>query len=741
MNRLSTSENIHQLTHWDVILLQVKYMALDMFEERKWKKGIYHVMSNQIATKVKKSNRKKKLDELYKRCMCLYLSMNVNHNLADISMGKENKNMSEQLNTYIKSISNVDYLNKQFTHWKDVLAEIKTKLQKKFGENNLNKAKNFFKVIDLMENMINMQEETVRRINEINQREVERGMAVEKESGGVTNFLTDIEEMDYNDRLRQIDDHHYYNEYFEKKFNNLDFNSLSKELNKVIEEIVNEVNNNEEIEIFLGDSISNINDIKIPGDVIMTNADVSNLTNISNIYSSNSSLLSTKPISKSPYQELNYPNINPKQLFYDGQHITTISKHPDELKSYLEKLLKLESDKIDILPVYDYSSIAGAYIDTNAVKKDGLTSEEEYTRVFKNVFPPIYFIDNNYDKMLIESEIDTYKTKYDRVLKETEQLKLFKLKFDNFTIFQKLILLWGICTYGNNLNILSEVPNIFTFSRSLPYDGEEVFIYLDKALEQLNVDLLASNFEVANLMPVTQKKNFISQSLGYLQTSSHYIFNIDPPMLNSSQCNFYYNKKMYDYVNYKTQSINNSDIDSCIAPSVMKFRNKGDNAGSTGNFSNLNLIHYNPIFRKVEIKQFWYRGLKEDIKKICDKVEHLYIVHQNLLSGINFNTLTKDTANHISNKTGTKLSASSMPIRADVLSQLMNSKYDFSAANSSDKALDDTKPNVRQDTLEGVSFYSQQSIQKEWEILRSPWYQNNTQFKPKFRKPCKYYRD
>lgn len=68
------------------------------------------------------------------------------------------------------------------------------------------------------------------------------------------------------------------------------------------------------------------------------------------------------------------------------------------------------------------------------------------------------------------------------------------------------------------------------------------------------------------------------------------------------------------------------------------------------------------------------------------------------------------------------------------MSQLYNGKQDFYLSKMTDKILDETKPNIRQDILEGVAFYSQQSIQREWEILRMPWYQNNTQFKPKFRK-------
>ena len=42
--------------------------------------------------------------------------------------------------------------------------------------------------------------------------------------------------------------------------------------------------------------------------------------------------------------------------------------------------------------------------------------------------------------------------------------------------------------------------------------------------------------------------------------------------------------------------------------------------------------------------------------------------------------------------------------------------------------------NEGEEILDGVAFYSQKSIAKEWDLLRSTWYQNNYQLKPIFRK-------
>lgn len=76
-------------------------------------------------------------------------------------------------------------------------------------------------------------------------------------------------------------------------------------------------------------------------------------------------------------------------------------------------------------------------------------------------------------------------------------------------------------------------------------------------------------------------------------------------------------------------------------------------------------------------------------------------------------------------------------MNSDLNSQLLNSKSDYNIFKIAEVTLNNTRNNIRYDILEGVAFYSQQSIHREWEILRTPWYQNNINFKPKFRKYSK----
>jgi hypothetical protein len=748
-----------------------------MFEQRKWKKGIYYVLSNQAETKLKKINRKKKLDELYKRCMCLYLSMNINNNLTDISMGKVNRNMTEQLNSYIKTVSNVEYLNKQFGHWKDSLVDIKAKLQKKFGEKNMSKAKNFLRVIDLMENMINLQEETVKKLIQ-KEKEGQDGMDIDSSSH---QFNKSSLPLQFN-----LSDSEIYNQAIQNKFKELDLNTLSKELNLMIEEIVNEINNQDDSDIFLemNSSMENvvtfnqgqpvggqsginlqIQSTPISNLSLSINPQVGQISQLNNQLSPITINKLESPTSNKLFSENDLiMNINPKQLFYDT---SSSHKNSEELKSYLEKVLKVEHEKIDILPNYNYNKILSTPLDLN---KD----IDNFTKVYFKVFPSIYFNDDySIDKEILESELDIYKNKYERILKDYEQNKLFNFKFNNFTTLQKLILIWGICTYGSNLHILTEIPNIFTFTKSINYESDEIFIELDKLLSDLNIDLLASNFECLS---------------GTTSKSSPLIYVLDPPMLNSTQCSFYYNKKILNLVksekydkngqmdidgilvgssnvnscnylkNYSSGSINfNLNNKPCMSQNNLLTNLNLNISYNYNNYSRINLIFNSPVFRNPEKKKQVLSNLKEDLKKICIRVESIYENNKINNSKIDYNSMTRkqqegnlnvrNTVNSTSRKQS-HVNGVSLPTNgntsqvtqndpSNILLSLTNSNFDFSVKKYSDYILDATKPNIRQDTLEGVSFFSQQSIQKEWEILRTPWYQNNIQFKPKFRKPGK----
>lgn len=601
--------------------MQVKLAALDMYELRKWKKGISYHLGSTIEQKLSKQLKTQRLDDLFERSRSYSMLFN-NENSDE----EERKSFHQNLFNFLKIKTNMENLTKQLAKWKAILIDVKQKTNKKIVDNKNNKFKSLNKIVNLIEKIILSLEEEI------------KGFYV-KEKLTFDNSSLDIE----------MQDHSPSNAKHTK-----DINVIIRELNGIIEDIIYE-SSKEDFETSTADTSDTQVDL-----------DDSNL------------------------------NLKPLMLFYDSSEIEVLS-------SYIEKTFNVENDKILTLPDFDWNKVITTKIDIN---KD----IDSFTKSYIKIFPTIYFNDKNkIDSEILEHEIDIYKNKYVRILRDIENNKVFNLKFGNFTTIQKLILIWGLCIYGNNLNILSELINIFPFSQSITYDNEEIFIKIDKVLQEYNIDFLASNFNNVNM-----------------KNSNFYIYYSDPPMLNSTECNFSYNKRMLDYISESKSIV-------CYEEPVVNLMKQAHHI-----YSKLFLFENLPIFINPKIKSEVEKAIKEELIKFCSKVEKLNVNNNLKNECLEFLPKAKTTKKQLfstntntSNKNNTAVNKSS----SQIMSLLSSSKYDFSVKKYSDEVLDSTKTNIRQDTLEGVSFYSQPSIQKEWENLRTPWYQNNQQFKLKFRKP------
>ncbi len=370
-------------------------------------------------------------------------------------------------------------------------------------------------------------------------------------------------------------------------------------------------------------------------------------------------------------------SINPKQLFYDS-HIqesenNLFSKEENSeknnnanstiiaektnfelLKNYLEK--SGNTDKIEILKYYNYSKLYKYQYNENFFYED-------YEKTFSNIFKPIIPLESNTeDRMLIENEIENLKNRYDKILKEPELLKLFNFKFDKFTILQKLVTLWGLVNYGFSYGtVLSEIPNIFSFTKSITYENEEIVNFLNKTLEEFKVDSFISSFENINFINYDRINNFNNKifilgqgkktNINFLRKNNEkfnkYIYNLDPPMLNNTNWNFYYNKKIFQMKKMKEENKkelkyinNNTNIESkklqqklILNEILMKptkeiledypIINLKEIENKANKKSGINLILSNPIFT-LENKKIIFNLFKDFMKKLCEKIEVMY---------------------------------------------------------------------------------------------------------------------
>jgi hypothetical protein len=363
-------------------------------------------------------------------------------------------------------------------------------------------------------------------------------------------------------------------------------------------------------------------------------------------------------------------------------------------------------DRVDILNYYNYKKLHKFSYNKNYFYED-------FEKVFSTIFKPIVQIDSNQeDRMLIENSVEGLKNRFDQVLNEPENLRVFNFKFDKFTILQKLISFWGLINFGFSFNnILSEIPNIFSFSKSIIYENEEMVIYIKKILEEFKIDSYISTFENIKFINYDYYNNFgninayknalnsnkynkykdIFNSKTYTNndidinndinksnnndininininnenendnnnycnkeafnsnidfnsninrniSSNKFIYNLDPPMLNNFNWNFYYNKKIKEAKINKIKDINNYLYLPCKEvinsyPIISTIENKNNKENS---YSNLALILNNPIF-SYENKKKIFNFFKEYIKKLCEKVHFLFNETQTKIQKYNF---------------------------------------------------------------------------------------------------------
>lgn len=213
---------------------------------------------------------------------------------------------------------------------------------------------------------------------------------------------------------------------------------------------------------------------------------------------------------------------NEIKLFYEN------SNENDMFKSLISE--KLPKSNFNILPECDYKNT----VVNNIFEID----MNNFEKNFEKFFPSVVRLSEKSDIVIYEEV-----KKKDSKFTSTNQIEnLMKLTSNyKISIVQKYVYLWGLSRYGLNLSILYDLPNIFPFSKSIYFDKEEDLMnYLTEMMKEYDVDLEGSSFE--NLTTIKDS----------------YLFNIkgDPPLLNSTECNFEYNSKLYNYLVKRENQIN-----------------------------------------------------------------------------------------------------------------------------------------------------------------------------------------
>lgn len=638
-------------------------------------------MGNYIAKQHEKNERNKKIDNLYKECLYIYDSMKANTRVSDITPLSDPKGANEEVNVCFREKNSQDNrLMNEFENWKASINYLKPKLRKNFGERGIEKADKFSKILNLIEGIITMQEETAKRIK------YEKEKELEKE--------TDVKLSDLAIQFGSFDqysntDYNLYSDFAENA--NLDYKNLQTQIHDLMQSVTNEINK------FLDETIVATDNNKKPSSG-----------------SSKETLPKVEPIpQKGKEDEIDIlMRIGPQNIFFGGNDSPKTQK---EISGIFEA--RFGTNKSEILPRYNYAKLLGSELDLNSV-------DYNFENIYFKVFVPVIFNDHVYkSKRLLGGEFDmkVKKTHKNKSINDIEA----NVQYDNFTPLQKVTFLWAISYYGNNSSVIREVVNMFTFSKNIDYSIDEVNYICEKILEEVGVDPQASSL------------NFYSTR--FFDKIND---NIESPIQISTTSNFNYSQQLKDFFSGKIQSMKlYKEIPKKYNLPIYYFGNV--KKSSSNSYTPVSFILNNPLLRNNDIKRKLANNIKEQIMKICKKVETL---NSNNISKYDYFKMEKSTGhnrkvNDLSGYPQIKENSERKLDKNLLLAQFANkTASDLGFMKESTEILEEQKNRMKKEEphiMEFLSFTSVQGISKEWENLRTPWYQNNTEFSSKFKKTTK----
>ena len=690
-------------------------MSLDFYEERKWKKASCFFFSRYCSEEVKKKEENKKLDSLYVKCLNLNNSLKDTNNTSSISLSNDNKNKNQII--FICKKDN-EYIINEIAKWKICINQLENKLK----ESKSLKIEKFLKILNEIGNIIKIQEENIKRID--NDEKKKQELKNENKSFSLGEYLLQLQTelgLPSNNPLAYGQDSHLDFKTLHKKITNL-LNEISGEINHSIETIIHKNNNiisnkkNNSINNTEINSINN-NNYKNYNNTI-NNYIVNNLSNNISTSSSSNSLIKkkfeNKNIKYKPDDELIDELVGNNMLtliFKLDGNLT-----PNDILEGLGEVHKTE--KFEQLPTYDYKKIQNEMINLNSIKYD----EEN---VFFKIFPTIFFNDNSCKyKKLIEKDIIPFKSQTKKKkLTEDEQKEIIS----KLTPLQKLVYIWGISLYGKNEFILNDICNMFSFTKNINLDNDDIEFIIERILDEINVDMLASNFNSLSINTFNNVPN-----------------NIESPIHITTTSRFNYNNQLKEFFSGKIKTLKDiKEIEEKYK--LPKYSFGTVEKKNVNNYNNINFINKNPLFENILIKQKFNREVINQTIKFCDEVKEIseknisqydyYGMKEIMKSHNSIKNKINDIQcyNKIKKAKNTKLN------RENVLNDLNSNLEQINVKNETEKVLksqliNENKINERPKIMEVLSFFCNETIDKEWKLLRTTWYQNNSKFNIKYRK-------
>ena len=739
IQRIQMSHPYKSFTHWDSLLrkyrciivnyniiyiVQTKYLALDFYEERKWKKACGYILAQNAKKENEKKYKNDKINSLYNKCYSLYIAINQYYNISEQLVYNNNDRLNNYLHTNINN--NVKNMIKDILYWVKYIKEIETEIKSCINVDMINNNK-LCDVFSSVKNIINIQKQKIKKIIDNLQH-------------------IDLEILnDYNNLLKQsydVNPKENKNYILIENNSEINYNEININLKVIKKQIDEEINQDmlkvEKINISKSNrtkennfSNNNISKSLIKSNIGNERKKISSsfLYNSSNKGSPQKIFLSTKEKVK-VYDENINDGINPTNLVLEVSNGITHRNIDDYFKN------NANIGNCFSMPIFDFNKLMNTTYNLNNLEFDK-------KNIYFKFFPAI---ENDEKKLIYKKLINGLEAENNNNTKNNNINYEQTTRCINLTPLQKLTILYGIFTTGNNPYLVNFILNVYFPTRCIIYNIDEINYITKKMADEIGIDY-ESNFvntkhEIFNF----DKRN--SHYLGSTQTSGiASVFN----MYEYSE--FEYNKTIQIIMNKHKKNYNNM---IGYIKTLINYKNSAKQKNNNlFNINNkrisvqksillTNVITHNPYIINKHIKKIFLKKVINYLKELCKTIIELkknnrskfnYFTgtsikdNQGQINDINYKEIIKNKNKYLNLNKNNILK--SLKAHRNEFKTYSIKKYqdEIHKKNKQNNNMEKTKINI----LHITNKYSEYNIKKEWNSMKDNWCQNNSRLNPIFK--------
>ena len=203
-------------------------MALDFHEERKWKRAFASIYAKNAKNEIDELKKKKKIDDLHKKCYAIYFTINHGNNTAEFS----DDNKKNELNDYLKpKLNEYDNLEKELNNCKKQIKDLENKLKSNIKAEGSN-VKGFLDIFNLIQSIINNQEEKLKEMKLTNKNNSIQNFQI---PGSLSDVAVMLQKENYITRENK-------NCTIIADKSNINYNEVNSNLSEIIKQVVEEFN-------------------------------------------------------------------------------------------------------------------------------------------------------------------------------------------------------------------------------------------------------------------------------------------------------------------------------------------------------------------------------------------------------------------------------------------------------------------------------------------------------------------